>query len=189
MLNPRFALIAVCALLFSGRVMLGQASQSVPDQATQSAPGQGTQSPATASASSRTISDDEVQIMRSDVRARRKKLTAANMTLTPEEASNFWPLYDQYMQETIKINDERWALIQKYAANYSTMSDELAQDYITQSSDVDQQLIALRLKYVPIFQKVISIKKTAQWYQVDRRLELMISTEMGSLSPVVSDTK
>jgi hypothetical protein len=173
MLNRRFALIALCALLFPSRMMLGQAAQSAP----------------AARASSRTISDEEMQIMRSDVRERRKKLTAANMTLTPEEASNFWPLYDQYIQETIKINDQRWALIQKYAANYSTMSDELAQDYITQSSDVDQQLIALRMKYVPIFQKVISIKKTAQWYQVDRRLELMISTEMGSLTPVVSDTK
>jgi len=127
--------------------------------------------------------------MRSDVRENRKKLTAANMTLTPDEASKFWPIYDQYIQETIKINDERWALIQKYAANYSTMTDELAQQYIMQSNDVDQQLLALRMKYVPIFQKVVSIKKTAQWYQVDRRLDLLINTQMALLIPVVSDAK
>jgi hypothetical protein len=127
--------------------------------------------------------------MRSDVRENRKKLTAANMTLTPDEASKFWPIYDQYIQETIKINDERWALIQKYAANYSTMTDELAQQYIMQSNDVDQQLLALRMKYVPIFQKVVSIKKTAQWYQVDRRLDLLLNTQMGLLIPVVSDAK
>ena len=127
--------------------------------------------------------------MRSDVRENRKKLTAANMTLTPDEASKFWPIYDQYIQETIKINDERWALIQKYAANYSTMTDELAQQYIMQSNDVDQQLLALRMKYVPIFQKVVSIKKTAQWYQVDRRLDLLLNTHMGLRIPVVSDAK
>src|SRR5215475_1101907 len=144
MLNRRLALIAVCALLFSSRVMLSQATQSAP----------------AARASSRTISDEEIQIMRADVREHRKKLTAANMTLTPDEASKFWPIYDQYIQETIKVNDQRWALIQQYAANYSTMTDQLAQDYMTKSSDVDQQLIALRMKYVPIFQKVISIKKT-----------------------------
>ena len=62
------------------------------------------------------------------------------------------------------------------------MSDQLAQDYMTKSADVDQQLIALRMKYVPIFQNAVSIKKTAQWYQVDRRLELLISTQMGSLA-------
>jgi len=53
---------------------------------------------------------------------------------------------------------------------------------MTKSADVDQQLIALRMKYVPIFQNAVSIKKTAQWYQVDRRLELLISTQMGSLA-------
>ena len=173
MLKTVFAIIGVCALLFSSRVMLGQTTQSAP----------------ATGASSRAISDEEVQIMRADVRANRKKLTAANMTLTPEEAAKFWPIYDQYIQETIKVNDTRWALIQEYSANYSAMSDQLAQDYMTKTADVDQQLIALRLKYVPIFQNVLSMRKTAQWYQVDRRLELLISTQMGSLIPIVSDAK
>ena len=175
MLNRFFVVMGVFALLFSSRV-LGQETQGAP-----AAPA--------AQPSSRALSDEEIQIMREDVREHRKKLTAANMKLTTDEASNFWPIYDQYIQETIKVNDLRWALIKEYAANYSTMSDQLAQDYITKSSDVDQQLIALRMKYVPMFQKVLPIKKTAQWYQVDRRLELLISTQMGSLIPVVSDTK
>ena len=173
MLNRLFVIVGVCALLLSSRVMLAQATQSAP----------------AAAASSRTISDEEIQIMREDVRANRKKLTAANMTLTPDEAAKFWPIYDQYIQDTIKVNDVRWALIKEYAANYSTMSDQLAQDYMTKSTEVDQDLIAIRMKYIPIFQKVLSIKKTAQWYQVDRRLELLISTQMGSLAPVVNVTK
>jgi hypothetical protein len=173
MRNRPFAVLGVCAILFSGSVMLGQTTQSAP----------------AAGASSRAISDEEIQIMRSDIREHRKKLTAANLTLTPDEATKFWPLYDQYIQETIKVNDLRWALIQEYAANYSTMSDQLAQDYMTKSSAVDEQLIDLRMKYVPIFEKVLSTKKTAQWYQVDRRLELLLSTQMGSLVPVISDAK
>ena len=172
MLNRLFAIVGVCALLFSSRVMLGQTAQG-----------------ASAGASSRAISDEEIQIMRSDIRDHRKKITAANMTLTPDEAAKFWSIYDQYIQETIKVNDLRWALIKEYAANYSTMTDEVALDYMTKSSDVDQRLIALRMKYVPIFQKILSTKKTAQWYQVDRRIELLLDTQMGSLIPVVSDTK
>jgi|SRR5215472_3839768 len=172
--NRLFMTVGACALLFSSMLVFGQAAQS-------GAPA--------ASASSRSISDDEIQIMRSDIREHRKKLTAANMTLSADEAAKFWPIYDQYIQETVKVNDLRWALIKEYAANYSTMTDQLAQDYMTKSSDVDQQMIALRMKYVPIFQKVLSTKKTAQWYQVDRRLELLISTQMGSLAPIVSDAK
>ncbi len=34
---------------------------------------------------------------------------------------------------------------------------------------IDQQFTAVRSKYVPTFEKVISAKKTAMWYQIDRR--------------------
>lgn len=172
MLNRFFTIVGVCALLFSSRMMLGQATQSATP----------------ASASSQTMSDADIQDMRADVREHRKKMTAANMTLTADEATKFWPIYDQYIQETIKVNDERWELIKKYATNYSTMTDELAQEYMSKSADVDQKMIALRLKYVPIFQNAVSVKKTAQWYQVDRRLDLLLNTQLGALIPVVNVT-
>ena len=45
--------------------------------------------------------------------------------------------------------------------------DTQAQNYIKRSTTVDQQLLALRMKYVPVFEKVISPKKAALWYQID----------------------
>ncbi len=83
------------------------------------------------------------------------------MVLTPDEATKFWPIFDQYRQEAIKPNDERWALIKEYAANYNTMTDAQAQDYMKRSTAVEQQLLDLRMKYVPIFEKAISARKTA----------------------------
>ena len=60
-----------------------------------------------------TTQSDEaaVQAVREDIRAHRKQITAENVTLTPDEATKFWPVYDQYIQETIKINDARWELM------------------------------------------------------------------------------
>lgn len=63
------------------------------------------------------------------------------MNLTPDEAVKFWPIFDQYRQEAIKPNDDRWALIKDYAANYNTMTDAQANDYIKEAAAVDQQLI------------------------------------------------
>jgi hypothetical protein len=63
---------------------------------------------------------------------------AQNMNLTADEATKFWPIFDQYRKEAIKPNDERWALIKEYAANYSTMTDAQAQDYIQRATDVDK---------------------------------------------------
>ncbi len=54
---------------------------------------------------------------------------------------------------------------------------------------IDQQLLALRLKYVPVFEKVISAKKTALWYQIDRRIDLLINLQLSASIPVVDTQK
>ena len=140
-------------------------------------------------ATAKARADLDIQAVREDIRAHRKAITAANMTLTPDEATRFWPIYDQYIQETIKINEARWALKKDYAANYDKMSDQLAEDYMKKSAAVDQQLATLRERYVPTFEKVISPKKTALWYQIDRRLDLVINLQLASMVPVVDASK
>jgi hypothetical protein len=134
-------------------------------------------------------SDQDIEMLRQDIRAQRKELTAQNMTLSPDEATKFWPIFDQYRKEAIKPNDDRWALIKEYAANYNTMTDAQAQDYMTRANAVDQQLLALRMKYVPVFEKVISAKKTALWYQIDRRIDLLINLQLGAVIPMVNPSK
>lgn len=94
---------------------------------------------ASGEAQSNNITDQDVEMLRVDLRAQRKQIVAQNMTLTADEATKFWPIFDQYRQEAIKPNDERWAVIKEYAANYSTMTDEQAQDYIKRATTVDQQ--------------------------------------------------
>jgi len=138
---------------------------------------------------SNSITDQDIEMLRSDLRAQRKQITAQNMTLTADEATKFWPIYEDYRKEAIKTNDERWALIKDYAANYNSMTDAQAQDYIKRSTAVEQELIALRIKYVPLFEKVISPKKTALWYQIDRRIDLLINLQLSSLIPMVDAGK
>jgi Spy/CpxP family protein refolding chaperone len=138
---------------------------------------------------SSSVRDQDIEMLRADIRAQRKQITAQNMDLTAEEATKFWPVFDEYRKEAIKANDERWALIKDYAANYSTMTDAQAQDYIKRSTVVDQQLLELRMKYVPMFEKVISSKKTALWYQIDRRIDLLINLQLSAAIPMVNTTK
>jgi Spy/CpxP family protein refolding chaperone len=161
-------LIVAGAMLLTSVSMVAQAAQSAQPQA---------------------ASDQDIQALRQDLRAQRKEITAQNMTLTADEATKFWPIYDQYRQEAIKPNDDRWALIKDYAANYNTMTDAQAQDYIKRSTVVDEQLTSLRSKYVPIFEKVISPKKTALWFQIDRRIDLLINLQLSAVIPMVNTSK
>lgn len=163
----------VSVLIVVSMLLVGSLSLAGQQDATQSAPANG-------------IKDQDVEMLRSNLRAQRKQIMAENMTLTADEATKFWPIFDQYRKEAIKPNDTRWQVIKEYAANYNTMTDAQAQDYMNRANAVDEQLLALRMKYVPVFEKVISAKKTALWYQIDRRIDLLINLQLSSEIPMVN---
>ena len=172
-------LVMVSALLMCSVSVMGQ--QATQQATAQSAPG--------ADAQANNIKDQDIEMLRANLRAQRKQIMAENMTLTADEATKFWPIFDQYRREAIKPNDERWAVIKEYAANYNTMTDPQAQDYMKRANAVDEQLLALRMKYVPIFEKVISAKKAALCYQIDRRIDLMINLQLSAQIPMVNTSK
>ena len=148
------------------------------------------QQPAPAAASGKNMTEEQVndaniQLMRQDIRSERKKVVAANMPLTDTEATTFWPVYDRYIAETIKVNDVRFAVLKEYAKNYDTATEEQADSFIKRWLALDQDNTQLRLKYVPEFEKVISHKKTAMFFQIDRRVSMMIELQRASQVPLV----
>lgn len=131
------------------------------------------------------VNDANVQLMRQDIRSERKKIVAANMPLTETEATKFWPLYDRYIGETMKVNDLRYALIKEYAQSYSTMTDAQADSFIKRWVALDRDNTQLRLKYIPEFENVISHKKTALFFQIDRRISMLIELQLASQVPLL----
>jgi len=134
-------------------------------------------------------SEQDIQLLRQNIRDSRKKIIAANMNLTADEAAKFWPIYDQYQLELNKIGNARWEMMKQYAASYPNVTVEQARDFIARSSAVDQQMLALRDKYVPIFEKAIPPKKAALWYQIDRQIDLLVNLQLASMLPLVDPTR
>ena len=97
--------------------------------------------------SSRSISDQDLNLLRKDLRAKRKQLIAANLRLTEAEAARFWPVYDQYIKELVAINDKKFALIQDYADNYGKMTDWESLLFIRNWLDADIATTQLRQRY------------------------------------------
>lgn len=129
--------------------------------------------------------DQDIALLRKDIRSDKKQIVAANMQLTEAESPKFWPVYDQYAAELAKINDSKVATIKDYAANYSTLTDAKALELTRQIIGIEESVGQLRLKYVPIFSKVISGKKTALFFQIDRRLTTLVDLQVASEVPVV----
>lgn len=129
--------------------------------------------------------DQDIAALRQDLRSQKKQIIALNMQLTDKEAEKFWPVYDQYTAEMVKINDAKYAAIKEYADNFNTLTDDRAVALAKQLLGVDKSLAELRIKYVPIFEKVISGKKTGLFFQIDRRLTMLIDLQLAQSIPLV----
>jgi hypothetical protein len=126
-----------------------------------------------------------MELLRKDLRSHKKQLIAENLKLTDAEATKFWPIYDQYTAELIKINDKKFGLIQEYADHWGTITDEQATLYLRRWLDVDVAIMQLRQKYVPIVSQVLNGRKSATFFQLDRRISMMIDLQLASQLPVV----
>src|ERR1044071_7760889 len=67
--------------------------------------------------------DKDLALIRRNLRAEKKKIIALNVPLTEEEATKFWPVYDQYAAEMSKHYSEFYDIIEDYAANQTTLTD------------------------------------------------------------------
>jgi hypothetical protein len=144
-----------------------------------------TSSQTTASPQAQGNVDQDVELLRKDLRSQKKQIIAANLQLTDAEAVKFWPIYDQYVAELTKINDAKYGAIKEYATTYDTLTDDRAIALAKNLLSVDAQVAQLRLKYVPIVNKVLSGKKTALFFQIDRRLTMLIDLQFASQIPMI----
>src|SRR5271154_7599568 len=104
----------------------------------------GQSSPQTTPAAQGSV-DQDVDLLRKDIRSQKKQIIAANLQLTDAEAVKFWPIYDQYTAELVKINDAKYGAIKEYATNYTTLTDDQAVSLLRQILGVDQSVAQLRM--------------------------------------------
>jgi hypothetical protein len=129
--------------------------------------------------------DEDLQLLKSDLRSQKKQVVAANMDLTDAEAEKFWPVYDRYAADVAKVYDTKLSLFQEYLQNYQTMSGDQAESYLRRRATVEEDMMQLRLKYLPEFRKVLTGREAVRFYQIDWRLDLMINLQLAQ-APVIN---
>jgi len=129
--------------------------------------------------------DQDIQLLKSNIRSQKKQIVAANMDLTDAEAEKFWPVYNRYADDVAKIYDTKIALFQEYLENYDSMSGDQAESYLRRRAAVEEDTMQIRLKYLPEFRKVLTGRETALFYQIDWRLDLMINLQLAQ-APMVN---
>ena len=135
------------------------------------------------------ISNQDLKLLRQDLRSKRKQLIAANLKLTDTDAAKFWPVYDQYITELIAINDKKFGLIQEYADNWGKLTNDQSLLFARNWLEMDIEIAQLRQHYVPIVAKVLDGKKTTTFFQLDRRIAMMLELQVSSQMPLVQEQR
>jgi hypothetical protein len=131
-----------------------------------------------------TVTESDIALLRKDIRAMKMQVIGENMSLSDTEAQKFWPIYKHYADDLHEVHNAKYALLKQYAETWATMTDQDALIYVRRSMEVDAEAQAMRLKYVPVVNQVLPGKKAATFFQLERRLCLMVDLQLFSQIPL-----
>jgi len=136
--------------------------------------------PAVASAQAAT----DIAVTRQQIQADRQAIVAQNLPLSDSQATAFWPLYQEYRAEVGKLMDKR----------QSILTDPVKGDSLT-AKDINQMLddwlkvgveyAQLQQKWAKKFQPVLGPRSTIRYFQIEKRLDLIVEASMASAIPLV----
>jgi len=128
---------------------------------------------------------DNMQLVREKIKTDKKLFIAQNMNLTESEAKVFWPVYENYQKDLAKLVDKTVKLVENYAANYQTMTEEAAKELINGYLAIEGERVTLMKSFLPKFRKVLPEKKVARYYQLENKIDAVVNYGLARQIPLV----
>ena len=128
---------------------------------------------------------DNMQLVKDKIKADKKLFVAENMELTEKEAKGFWPVYESFQKDLTNHNGKLLKLIEDYAQNYETMTDQKAQALTKDYLALETARVKLLQSYVPKFSKVLGNIKTARYLQLENKISAVLKFELAANIPLV----
>ena len=126
----------------------------------------------------------EVELTRAAIMLRRQALVTSAMDLEAKEAELFWPLYRDYRTEMLKVNDRFVTLLTSYLERYDSLTDQQANKLLDDYVSIEKARTSVKSKYLSRFRKVLPGRKVARFFQVDNKLDAVISADLAASIPL-----
>lgn len=126
-----------------------------------------------------------IDLLRKDVRKEKVAILTELMDLTPEQASRFWPVYNEYDKELARLGDERVANVRVYTENYRSMSDQKVSEVARKALDLEARRTELKKRYFDRMSQAVSPKIAGRFLQIENQLLTIIDLQIASDLPIV----
>ncbi len=133
--------------------------------------------------------DSAIAVVRAGMQADRTTIVGEAMNFSDQDAAAFWPIYRQYEYERSTLDDGRVAVIKEYTDKYPTLTDAEAKAMAERMFEYDSRLAVLKKKYFRKFNKVLPALTVTKFFQLDRRIDLMMDMKMESALPPLTQAQ
>ncbi len=98
--------------------------------------------------------------------------------LTPEEAQQFWPIYNEYQDKLEVLKKERRAATFERWKKDRNLSDQEVEEALNQYIEYNRKELELQEAYIEKFKTVLPVKKVAQLIVAEERFKLVLLEEL-----------
>ena len=106
-----------------------------------------------------------------DIESMKIAFITKRLSLTPEEAKVFWPVYDEYSTEMKSVRENRVSNLKEAKGEIDNLSDKEVDNIIADDIALRQQEVDILKKYHPRFKQVLPIKKVAKLFKAEEEFK------------------
>ena len=116
--------------------------------------------------------------LRERIKSQRIAFITQKLSLTPEEAQKFWPVYNQFTDELEVVKRDMNKLRRSTNDNLKSMSEKDIEQALETDLQNQQKITDLQRKYQTELKKVIPAKKIAMLYKAEHDFKLTLLKRM-----------
>ncbi len=126
----------------------------------------------------------DTELLISQIQTDKRAVVLSAMDLDDKEVADFTPIYDEYQREMKDVFQRGSEVMNKFAANYDSMTDDAAKAIMKDFFKVRDDRYALIEKYAKKFEKVLPAPDVLRWVQVENKLNALLDYEAASMVPL-----
>jgi hypothetical protein len=126
----------------------------------------------------------EIELTRQEIQTERQAIVAKNLPLTEQQSAAFWPLYREYRGALAPLGDRYVALLTDYAGKYGSLTDPDADAMLKEFMTIQNEKMKVQSKYVDRFRKMLPATLVARFYQIENKLDVIVSYDLTSEIPL-----
>lgn len=127
---------------------------------------------------------DDMELLISQIQTDKRAVVLSTLRLSDAEVAAFTPIYDRYQADMKKQVERGVEVINKFAANYGSMTEDAAEDILKEWLKLRDERNSIARKYAKEMGRALPATRVLQWVQVESKLNALLDVEAARIIPV-----